>query len=61
WKTTPIVNIEITNIEKGISNLLNSNVNVKNINRMKKIISDHFDEIAQSIDDYNTKNQKETV
>ncbi|MGY0205389.1 polysaccharide pyruvyl transferase family protein, partial [Acinetobacter soli] len=46
WKTTPIVNIEITNIEKGISNLLNSNVNVKNINRMKKIISDHFDEIA---------------
>lgn len=61
WKTTPIVNIEITNIEKGISNLLNSNVNVKNINKMKKIISDHFDEIAQSIDDYNTKNQKETV
>lgn len=61
WMTTPIVHIEINNMEKGISNLLNSNVNVENINTMKKIISNHFDEIAQSIVDYNTKDQKETV
>lgn len=58
WQTTSLINIEVTEIEKGIGGLLNSKVKVENINRMKKIISQHFDQIAHTIIDYNN-NDKE--
>ncbi|WP_161568947.1 polysaccharide pyruvyl transferase family protein [Exiguobacterium sp. SH0S2] len=61
WQTTPIINIEVTDIEKGINSLLGSNVKVENINKMKEIISNHFDELAQTIGDYSTKDKKETI
>lgn len=59
WQTTPIIKVEINDIENGINSLLNSKVNLENINGMKKNINDHFNELAKTIVNYSSNVEKE--